>query len=212
MVDLGSVEAGERNEVGDNGCCCWERDEAAGGGPEDRGEVGANGSSKIVSVWALRVLICGTVESANHRSTTTVRTGLLIGTMKVVVWIVGGFTWVIRRMMNEFDALVLETFIKPIGTELEDIARPFPMNCAIEVIQKIHILRRETTLRGRGGGRSRRSRGRRGHGGVRRRCYRIAGVTAAQPIGAGRGKRRVAARSGEFKADWIGDGTASWEL
>jgi uncharacterized radical SAM superfamily protein len=58
-------------------------------------------------------------------------------------------------MMNEFDALVLETFIEPIGTELENIARPFPMNCAIEVIQKIHILGRETALRRRGGGRTR---------------------------------------------------------
>ena len=70
MADLGSVEAEERKEVGDWGCCCWERDEAAGGGPAERGEVGANGSSKIVSVWARRVLIWGTVESTNHRSTT----------------------------------------------------------------------------------------------------------------------------------------------
>jgi hypothetical protein len=212
VVDFGSVEAGERNVVGDWGCCCWERDEAAGGGPEDRGEVGAKGSSKIVSVWARRVLICGTVESANHRSTTA-RTDLLMETIKVVMWIVRGFTWIIRRMMNEFDALVLETFIEPIGTELEDIARPFPMNCAIEVVQKIHILRRETTLRGRGGGSRRRSRGgRRGHGGERLRDYRISGDAAAQPIETEGGNRRVVARSGEFKVDWIGDGTASWEL
>jgi hypothetical protein len=88
VADLGSVDAGERKEVGDRGCCCCERDEAAGGGPEDRGEVGANGSSKIVSVWALRVLICGTVESANHRSTTAL-TSLLMETIKLVMWIVG---------------------------------------------------------------------------------------------------------------------------
>jgi len=69
--------------------------------------------------------------------------------------------------MNEFEALVLETFIEPIGTELEDVARPFPVNCAIEIVKQVHILRRETALRGRRGGRSRRSRGgRRGHGGL----------------------------------------------
>ena len=38
----------------------------AGGGPPERGDVGAKGSSKIVSVCARRVLICGTEESTSH--------------------------------------------------------------------------------------------------------------------------------------------------
>ena len=38
----------------------FEPELAAGGGPAERGEVGAKGSSKIVSVWARRVGICGT--------------------------------------------------------------------------------------------------------------------------------------------------------
>ena len=41
-------------------------DEDAGGGPPERGDVGAKGSSKIVSVCARRTLICGTVESTSH--------------------------------------------------------------------------------------------------------------------------------------------------
>jgi len=38
----------------------FEPELAAGGGPAERGEVGAKGSSKIVSAWVLRVGICGT--------------------------------------------------------------------------------------------------------------------------------------------------------
>lgn len=65
------MEVWERKEVGDCEGGAWvvgergmfDRDEAAGGGPAERGEVGAKGSSKIVSVWALRVFMCGTAES-----------------------------------------------------------------------------------------------------------------------------------------------------
>lgn len=35
----------------------------AGGGPAERGDVGAKGSSKIVSVWARRVFIDGSEAS-----------------------------------------------------------------------------------------------------------------------------------------------------
>ena len=44
-----------------------ERELAAGGGPAERGEVGAKGSSKIVSVWALRGFTCGNVWSTGKQ-------------------------------------------------------------------------------------------------------------------------------------------------
>ena len=44
----------------------FEVEEDAGGGPAERGEVGAKGSSKIVSVCARRTFICGTAESTSQ--------------------------------------------------------------------------------------------------------------------------------------------------
>ena len=48
--------------------------------------------------------------------------------------------------MNEFNALVFEFLIEPVCAELEDIARSFPVNCAIEVVEQIDIFRRQTAL------------------------------------------------------------------
>ena len=53
-------------------CCREDEEEEAGGGgdkgPVDLGEVGANGSSKMVSVWALRMFICGSVSATKSVS------------------------------------------------------------------------------------------------------------------------------------------------
>ena len=64
-------------------------------------------------------------------------------------------------MMNEFNALVFEFLIEPVCAELEDIARSFPVNCAIEVVEQTDIFRWQTALR------RRRCRERSGHGGRR---------------------------------------------
>jgi len=46
-----------------------------------------------------------------------------------------GHTRIIRGMMDEFNALVLEFLVEPVCAELEDVARSFSVNCAIEVVE-----------------------------------------------------------------------------
>jgi hypothetical protein len=76
-------------------------EDAAGGGPVpmDRGLVGANGSSKIVSVWARRVFIVGRGESRHNSAGFE---GVLRGSIPEDEWWRSSFLWSSRRLLNQF--------------------------------------------------------------------------------------------------------------
>jgi len=42
-----------------------------------------------------------------------------------------GITWVKRGVVDKFDALIFETFVEPICTELENVSWPFTVDGAV---------------------------------------------------------------------------------
>ena len=79
-----------------------------------------------MSVWALRVFICGSVSINKALVKVHCRSEEDSGKE--------GNTWIIGRMMDKFNSLVFKSFIEEVCAELKDVGGSFSIDTAIQFI------------------------------------------------------------------------------